>query len=393
MSDKKNSALNRRKFLYKAAEAGCALCALSLPAPISTFAATDAAPHKPLQDSEEGFLEKFVKEAKYYRKLKNLRIQCELCPKKCIVADAERGACGVRENRGGTYYTLIMNRLCSFNIDPIEKKPLSHFLPSTFVTSIATPGCNFGCRFCLNWQISQFRPEEVACSEVLPETIVKQTLVNKIPSIAYTYSEPVIFFEYMYEVAKLAHQKGIKNVVVSNGYIEEKPLRALCKVVDAIKIDLKSFRDKFYRQVCDGTLEPVLRTLKIIKEEKVWSEIVVLIIPTLNDSSEEIREMCKWVVENLSRDVPMHFSRFHKEYMLQNLPATPVKTLERARTIAIEEGVKFAYVGNLAGHKWESTYCPKCGNKIISRVGFYVDVNKIKNGKCSFCDETIPGIW
>jgi len=385
--------VTRRDFLRTTATLGGTLGTFSLFSPSFSLAGTDRVPENKNEGGIKGASEQFVTEAKYYRKLDGLKVECELCPKKCIVADMERGACGVRENRGGVYYTLVMNRLCSFNIDPIEKKPLNHFLPATNVTSIATPGCNFECRFCLNWQISQFRPEEISCHDVPPEAVVEETVARGIPSIAYTYSEPVVFFEYMYEVAKLARARGIKNVVVSNGYIEEKPLRDLCKVVDAIKIDLKAFTDSFYTNICAGTLKPVLRTLKIIKEEGVWNEIVVLLVTTLNDGENEIRDMCKWVVEALGPDVPMHFSRFHKEYMLQNLPDTPIAVIERARRIAVEEGVKFAYVGNVPGHKWESTYCPKCGKKIIGRVGFYIASRDIKNGTCAYCGESIPGVW
>jgi pyruvate formate lyase activating enzyme len=337
--------------------------------------------------------DKFVAPARYIEKLPELKVRCKLCPRECVVADRERGQCGVRENRNGEYVTLVYSRPCSLASDPIEKKPLFHFIPGTTALSLATAGCNIECKFCQNWQISQFLPEQVRSIYMPPEQVVSTAVRNKDKTIAYTYSEPVIFYEYMYDIAKTGKARGVRSVMISNGYIQEKPLRDLCKQLDAVKIDLKAFTEKFYRDSCSGELKPVLDALEVLKNIGIWFELVVLIVPTLNDSEDEIRQMAKWVVKNLGPDVPMHFTRFHPTYKIKNLPVTPRKTLEMARSVAATEGVKFAYIGNMPGHKWESTYCPKCGEKIISRYGYFIQFNKLSNGACPKCGERIPGVW
>jgi pyruvate formate lyase activating enzyme len=332
-------------------------------------------------------------EARHYNKLQNLKVECQLCPRKCKVADRERGACGVRENRGGTYYTLVYSRVCSKNVDPIEKKPLFHFLPGSPAYSIATPGCNFECRFCQNWEIAQFRPEQVQSVLMTPQRVVSGAKVSDCTIIAYTYSEPVIFYEYMFDCAKAGNKDGMHSVMISNGYIEEKPLRELCQVLSAVKIDLKAFTEKFYKDICSGELKPVLRTLEILKENGIWFEIVVLIIPTLNDSPDEISRMSDFIVTKLGPDVPVHFTRFHPTYKIKNLPPTPVETLEKARTIAMGKGMHYPYVGNVWGHPAESTYCPGCKKPVIRRIGFQILENRISNGKCQGCGTKIAGVW
>jgi pyruvate formate lyase activating enzyme len=337
--------------------------------------------------------EPFVREAMHYKRLEEGRIECEICPRACKVAIKERGYCGVRENIDASYRTLVYGRVCSMNVDPIEKKPLFHFLPGAKALSIATAGCNIECKFCQNWEISQFRPEQVRSINFPPEEVVRQAKSNGIESIAFTYSEPVVFYEYMYDTAKLAREQGVKSVMISNGYIEEKPMVGLCEHLSAVKVDLKAFTDKFYKEICSGELRPVLDTLKVLRREKMWNELVVLMIPTLNDGEEEIQQMCAWVHDELGPDVPIHFTRFHPTYKIKNLPPTPVSTLERAREIAMEKGLNYAYVGNVPGHEGESTYCAHCKKPVIQRLGFRILEVAIDGGHCAYCKTPIPGVW
>ncbi len=332
-------------------------------------------------------------EARYYRKLPEDVVTCELCPRECLVSDVERGFCGVRENQGGTYKTLVYGRVCASNIDPIEKKPFFHFHPGTAAFSIATAGCNVNCKFCQNWNISQVRPEQVQSLELLPDAIAAECLRLKVPTVAYTYSEPIVFYEYMYDSAVRTRKDGIKNVVVTGGYIKEKPLRDLLEVVDAVKVDLKSFSEQYYNEIVNGQLQPVLDSLKIIHETGTWLEIVYLVVPTLNDSDEEFRKLCRWVKADLSQDVPVHFTRFHPTYLMTNLPPTPVDTLERAYDIARSEGLHFPYIGNVPGSKGENTYCPGCGATVIERHGYRIGPRNIREGRCSGCGAAIPGVW
>lgn len=332
-------------------------------------------------------------EARYYKKLPDREIECQLCPRNCKLGDKERGYCGVRENIGGTYYTLVYGKACTANIDPIEKKPFFHFLPSTMAYSIATAGCNVNCKFCQNWQISQVRAEQVQAFDLSPQSVVADALNYNCPSISYTYTEPVVFFEYMYDTSVEARKKGIKNCVVTAGHINREPLLDLVKVVDAIKIDLKSFSQDFYANYVRGDLQPVLEAIKIVHQSKAWMELVYLVIPTLNDSSEEIRKMSQWIRNEVGPDVPLHFSRFHPMYLVQNLPPTPVSTLEKVRAIALGEGMHYVYIGNIPGHEAENTFCPQCQNMIIERRGFQVKKINLASGKCKFCRNPIPGIW
>jgi len=338
-------------------------------------------------------LEKFTSEARYYKKLPNQTIQCQLCPRKCRIGDVERGYCGVRENHQGTYYTLVYGNPCAIHIDPIEKKPFFHFLPQSSAFSLSTAGCNFACKFCQNWQLSQSRPEQTNNYDLPPEKIVQITKEKRCSIIAYTYGEPVVFYEYMLDICKLGRKVGIKNVIISNGYITQEPMEELCLYLDAVKIDLKAITNKFYQQICDGRLEPVLKTLKLLKKLGMWFEIVYLVIPTLNDKKEEFKELACWIKENLGIFVPVHFSRFYPQYLLTNLPPTPIKSLEEARNICLEIGLKYVYIGNVPGHSGENTYCHKCNKMLIHRMGYTIVENEIKSGKCRFCGEKIPGVW
>jgi pyruvate formate lyase activating enzyme len=322
-------------------------------------------------------------------------VQCLLCPRRCTISSGARGFCGVRENRDGILYTLSYAKPVSLNdIDPIEKKPLFHFLPATKTFSVATAGCNLKCKFCQNWTISQRRPEEVDYAYLNPQELVTLAKKSGRPTIAYTYTEPTIFYEYMFETAQLAKIQGIKNIMHSNGYINEEPLRQLAKYLDAANIDLKGFTDEYYAKLTEGSLEPVLKSLKILKEEGVHLEITNLVISGYNDDFEVIRKMCLWIKENLGEDTPIHFSRARPEYKLLSIINTPIETLQKARSIALDCGLKYVYIGNVAGHPAENTYCPKCKNTLIARQGIFVvsEVN-IVDGKCKFCGEKIEGVW
>jgi pyruvate formate lyase activating enzyme len=334
-----------------------------------------------------------AREASWYKKLDFRKVECELCPQKCTVADAERGTCGVRENRGGTYYTLVHGLACSVHVDPIEKKPFFHVMPGEQALSYATAGCNVECKFCQNWEISQFRPEQVRAYYLPPDALVTAARRTEAKLTAATYSEPVVFWEYVRDAAKAAKDAGLKPTVVSNGYIQEQPLRDVLPLLDAFKVDLKSFRQQFYKDQLRGELEPVLKALEIIRASGVWLEIVVLLVPTLNDSEQEIRELARWVKEHLGKDVPLHFTRFHPTYRLTNLPPTPVPTLERAWEIARGVGLDFVYLGNVPGHRAENTYCPKCDEVVIRRIGFRILENRLEAGRCAKCQRVIPGLW
>ena len=331
--------------------------------------------------------------AMFWEKLEKNKVQCHLCPNECILSPGERGKCRVRENQKGELITLVYGLPCAIHVDPIEKKPLFHVLPASKAFSIATAGCNLRCKFCQNWQIAQNPPEMTVNFSLFPKEIVQMTKGKNCPIIAYTYSEPTIFYEYMLDTAKLAKKERLINVMHSAGYINPKPLRELCLYLDAANIDLKGFTDEYYRKMTQGRLDVILRTLKILKEEGVHLEITNLIVPTKNDNPKTIRKMCRWIKENLGEDTPIHFSRFRPMYRLQNLPPTPIKTLEEARSIALSEGLQYVYIGNVSGHEAENTYCPECHRLLIRRIGYHILENNIKNGKCKFCGQEISGIW
>jgi len=332
-------------------------------------------------------------EARFYEKLENNYVKCGLCPWGCVVADGGRGRCGVRENRGGTYYTLVHSRVCSAHVDPIEKKPLFHFMPGTKAFSVATAGCNLECLFCQNWQISQAKPEELDATFMPPEKCADLAKRTECRTIAYTYSEPTVFHEYMYDCASEGRKLGIRNVMISNGFQQREPMEKLLTVLDGVKIDFKAFTEKYYRETCNGRLKPVLDTLLLLKEKKMWFEMVMLVVPTLNDDRNDITAMCEWIVDKLGPDVPIHFTRFHPEYKLRNLPRTPVKTIEMARQVAIDAGIHYAYLGNVPQHEGENTYCPGCGEMLIRRVGYIIRDMKVKDGKCPVCNVSIAGVW
>jgi pyruvate formate lyase activating enzyme len=343
--------------------------------------------------SSNNDLGKFSKEALFYSKTAD-GLQCEKCPHGCLLLnDGDVGFCRNRVASSGKIYSIAYGNPCAVHIDPIEKKPFFHFHPTTHAFSIAVAGCNFRCLNCQNWQISQVSPKESDNIDLMPEEVIKACIAAKCESIAYTYSEPTTFYEYAYETAKLAKEQKIHNLWKSNGYINEKPLRQLCKVLDAANIDLKIYDEEIYKKLSSGKLTPVLRTLKVLREEGVWLEITNLVIPTWTDNFDTIKRMCEWLCANGLSDAPLHFSRFTPLYKLSQLPSTPTETLEKAHTIAKESGIKFVYLGNVAGHWAENTYCPKCKKTIVERRVFTILSNHIVKGKCKFCGERISGVW
>ncbi|MBI5969419.1 MAG: AmmeMemoRadiSam system radical SAM enzyme [Deltaproteobacteria bacterium] len=364
---------------------GASFCMLSI-AYLYGFPETSRA-----QMAKKGLIK--TKLSPYFTSLDGGTIQCELCPRRCRVPKGKRGFCGVRENREGKYYSLVYGNPCALHFDPIEKKHFFHVFPATTSLSLATAGCNFQCKFCQNWEISQASPEDVYSYDVPPEIVVKKAKEMGAHSVAYTYVEPMIFYEYMLDIAYLVKKAGLLNVTHSNGFINPDPLRNLCKVIDAANIDLKGFTETFYRELCAGELAPVLETLKTLKKEKIHLEITNLMIPTKNDEISVVREMCLWVKKELGADTPIHFSRFYPLYKLRNLPPTPVSTLEKARAMAFSTGLEYVYIGNIPGHEGENTFCPKCKKMVIQRRGFMVGEMHLKGGKCGYCGKPIPGIW
>jgi pyruvate formate lyase activating enzyme len=336
---------------------------------------------------------RYTVEAKFYHKLDRRKIKCILCPRECTVKDKKRGHCGVRENRDGTFYTLVHSRVAALNVDPVEKKPLFHYLPGTTAFSLGTAGCNVHCEFCQNWEISQSRPEQIPAQFLPPHRVADLAKQYNCPTIAFTYSEPVVFAEYLMDAADAGHEAGISSIVVSNGYMQEDALKTAYGKMDAVKIDLKSFSESYYRQVVKGQLKPVLDSLVTLRKMDKWMEIVYLVLPTLNDSDQELRGLAQWVKANLGEDVPLHFTQFHPGYLLKDLPVTPVSTLDRAKAIADSEGLHYVYIGNVPGHPAQNTYCPKCGKMLVERVGFAAGQMLIEKGHCPFCQQPIPGIW
>lgn len=329
--------------------------------------------------------------AKYYEKSGGEMVRCNLCPNRCILSEGQIGACRARKNIGGELYSMVYGNVAAAHIDPIEKKPLYHVLPGTKTYSISTTGCNLQCKFCQNWQIAQVFPWDIQSTKMTPQQIVEEALKSGAQSIAYTYTEPTVFYEYMFDTTKLAHEAGLKNVVISAGYINPEPLRELLPYIDAYKIDFKGFDDRFYQEMTQGRVGPVLEAMKVIKESGTWLEVVNLVIPGENDSEEDLKSLVLWVKKNLGVDTPLHFTRFHPDYKLLNLPPTPIETLKKAREMALELGVKYVYTGNVYDIEGSTTYCPD-GTPAIQRQGFFTIKNILQNGQC-LSGEQIPGIW
>ena len=320
-------------------------------------------------------------------------IMCMICPNECVLKEGEISQCNNRIVRNSKLYTMAFGNPCSVAVDPVEKKPLYHFLPGTRAFSIATAGCNLACLNCQNWTISQISPDKTRNYDLMPQRVVDEATTNICRSIAYTYSEPVSFYEYVYETALLAKKAGVKNILKSNGYVNPEPLKKLCTVADAANIDLKSFNESTYIRLSGGKLQTVLDSLKTYRDSGVWLEITNLIIPTWTDKTDEIAMMCKWLGENGFKDTPLHFSRFHPTHKLEQLPPTPVELLRSAAKIAAGEGIRYVYIGNVPGNEQSDTNCPYCAANLITRQGYRVTLNNITGGKCNKCGKEIKGIW
>jgi pyruvate formate lyase activating enzyme len=335
-----------------------------------------------------------MREAMLYEALDNKRVHCFLCNHHCKINDSKFGFCGVRQNRDGVLYTHAYGEVISANVDPIEKKPLFHFLPGTLSFSIATAGCNFRCGFCQNWQISQIsktKAPDLSGYELVPEDIVSRASEAGCRSISYTYTEPTIFFEYAYDTAKLAKERGLFNVFVTNGYMTSEALDAIRPYLDACKVDLKSFRDDFYKKICQGHLEPVLKSIRHMRKLNMWLEVTTLVIPDQNDDEKELADIARFIAD-VDPGIPWHISRFHPGYQFTDSQPTPLDTLQKAYSLGKQEGLKFVYIGNVAGQS-EDTMCPSCRQTLIKRKGFLVEGNKMEDSRCPSCGETIPGIF
>ena len=334
-----------------------------------------------------------MKEAMLYEKLDDTKVQCNLCNHRCRIKEGCYGICGVRQNIGGTLFSLVYDKIIAANVDPIEKKPLFQFYPGSKAYSIATVGCNFTCRHCQNADISQFTREGkgyIVGDTISPEDIARDAQRSGCKSIAYTYTEPTVFFELSLDTAILAHTKGIKNIFVSNGYMTPEALKEISPYLDGINIDLKAFTEKFYKEICGARLEPVLSTIKLAKELGVWVEVTTLVIPTLNDSASELRQIAEFI-NVVDRDIPWHISQFYPTYQLTKLPRTPVETLHMARDIGLQAGLHYVYEGNVPGRGNENTYCHSCGSLLIERWGYSILKNIIEDGHCPTCKTSIAG--
>lgn len=333
------------------------------------------------------------REAMFYKKMDGQNVQCLLCPRECTISEGKRGFCRNRENQKGKLYTLVYGKPSVVDIGPIEKAPLYHFAPGHFRLCLTCASCNLRCKCCQNWHLSQKSVEELSHSYYSPDEIIQEAKKHRLDSVSFTYTEPTVYYEYLYDISVIAKQMGIRTSIVSNGYINREPLLKLLTALDAVKIDLKGFSEKFYKEVCSATLKPVLESLITVKKEKVWLEIVNLIVPTLNDDPKMIDEMCQWIKENIGLDTPLHFTRFFPNYKLTHLPLTPVSILESAYEIAKKNGLRYVYIGNVPDHIYNSTFCPSCHRKVIHRTHFDILETNIVNGKCKFCNFLIQGKW
>jgi pyruvate formate lyase activating enzyme len=335
---------------------------------------------------------KWSKEAYNYLSLGE-DVKCGLCPNSCMLRPDERGICRVRVNKGGRLYSLVYGNPAAEHLDPVEKKPLFHFLPGTSAYSIGTAGCNLRCLNCQNWQISQSPPEDTENADMMPDAVVQNALKQGASSIAYTYNEPTVFYEYMTDTGRLAKAKGLRNIWVSNGYINPGPLDDLCSVIDAAHIDLKSFDDDTYAKLNSGRLQPVLDTIKQLHKNEVWFEMIHLVVPTWTDKMDAFKDMVEWIVSNVGPDRPLHISRFFPQYRLTKLPPTPTDYLSQARDAALDAGLRYVYVGNVPELKMEDTICPKCGKVVVGRYGYTITENNLQGGACRFCGEKVAGFW
>ncbi|HOO38174.1 MAG TPA: AmmeMemoRadiSam system radical SAM enzyme [Deltaproteobacteria bacterium] len=334
-----------------------------------------------------------MKEALYWVSLDEGRVQCVLCPHRCVIREDKTGICGVRKNVGGVLYSLVWARSIAASVDPIEKKPLFHFLPGSSAFSIATVGCNFRCKFCQNSDISQYpiQTGRITGEELLPQDVVEAALMRGCESISYTYTEPTIYMEYVLDTARLAHEEGIQNTMITNGYISTDVVtKSLKGLIDAANIDLKSFSDSFYKKLCGGRLQGVLDAIRAYYDAGVWIELTTLLIPGENDSEDEIRDIAGFI-KSISPDIPWHISRYYPHYLYDKAPPTTVREVEAARDIGLSQGLNYVYTGNVMGHIGENTFCHHCGRGIIKRRGFFVTEKAMRGNTCLHCNQTIPG--
>lgn len=333
-------------------------------------------------------------EASFYQQLEAGRVQCQLCPNRCLLAKGQRGICGARENQNGKLVSLVYGKVSSTAVDPIEKKPFFHFLPGNKAYSLATIGCNLDCQYCQNWNIAHRQPEDVQTTKITPQQVVEEALKSGSQVVAFTYNEPIVWYEFMFDIAKLAKQNGLKTAIVTNGYINPEPLKQLLPYLDAVKIDFKSINQQTYQTLIKGNLQPVLDSIKTIHESGKWLELVHLVVPGWTDNLDEIKKICQWTLDNLGSDIPFHLSRFYPNYKLLNLPPTPEKTLKDARRICLDLGLKYVYTGNIDDPDGSTTYCPDNQKPLIKRRGYFIEENLVDSlGKSPNCPSKIPGIW
>jgi pyruvate formate lyase activating enzyme len=380
---------DRRRFL-KRCLAGCGAAALGL-AGLDDLLDGDDPLGLGFRNDAPGPLDGFSREAAWWSAEGRL-VRCDLCPHRCVLGENDRGFCRTRVAKGGRLHTVAYGNLCSVALDPIEKKPLYHYLPRAPILSVAMGGCNLRCLNCQNWEISQKRPAEVRAYDLPPADLVALAAARRIPALAFTYSEPLVTYEYVRDAASLARERGIRTVLVTAGFVEEAPLRALARSIDAVTLDVKAFRDSFYREIAGGLLAPVLRTLEVLREEGVWVEASFLMVPGLSDDAAEVGRFAGWLASRIGRDTPFHVLRFHPAHRLQSRPPTPVPAIEAARAAALDAGLRFVYVGNVPGSEANHTRCPRCGRLLVERSGFVVTRFELREGRCP-CGETIPGVF
>jgi pyruvate formate lyase activating enzyme len=378
--------INRRDFMKTAF---CCACSMALGIGCGKQSDSETAALTPPPES----LLKYAVRSPWYDTMGGNRVQCTLCPKKCILSAGETSPCRVRINQNGSLYTFAYGNPSLVLEDAIERNPFMHVLPGSRVFSIATPGCNLSCKFCEVWDMALVPPEEVRTYDMPVDEVVSRAQESGLQSIGYAFGEPAVFYEYMTDIAKKARDAGLLNVMQTAGYFAEKPLQKLLPLMNAANIDLKSFDPDFYREIVGGELSVVLNTIRRIQNQGIHLEITNILIPSLNDDMDLIHRMSRWIVSELGPDIPLHFVRFYPLYRLSNLPQTPVSTLDRARKTAMDAGLKYVYVSRVTGHEGENTFCPECGQKIINRLGFVIDENHVRDGRCGFCEAHIPGIW
>jgi pyruvate formate lyase activating enzyme len=381
---------DRRRFL-KRCLAGCGLAVLGASA-FRDLLGDRSQLGLGFRNDAAGPLDRFSRPAAWWRAEGGL-VRCDLCPHRCVLGENDRGFCRSRVVKDGALRTVAYGNLCSLALDPIEKKPLYHFLPRSPILSVAMGGCNLRCLNCQNWEISQARPADVQRYEFLPEALVATTRERAVPALAFTYSEPLVSFEYVRDAAALARAAGIRTVLVTAGYVEEGPLRELARVVDAVTLDVKAFRDALYREVTGARLAPVLRTLEVLKEEGVWVEASFLMVTGFSDEPAEVGRFAGWLARTLGTGTPFHLLRFFPAHRLQNRPPTPLDRMQAARAAALDAGLRFVYLGNVPGADANNTRCPRCKRLLIERQGFIVSRLELRDGRCGACGEAIPGVY